>query len=98
MIQSLGCFVGQKFSTDQPEFEPSSLCEGTLARARPLWLSFYEFYLVGHSCPFFCFILWGGDEGLHTEFCLGRLKERDNLEGLDVDGTSAVNEIINMMG
>jgi hypothetical protein len=47
---------------------------------------------------FFCFVLLWGNEGLHTEFYLGRLKERDHLEDLDVDGTTTLNEIINMMG
>jgi hypothetical protein len=44
------------------------------------------------------FVLLWGNEALHTKFYLGRLKERDHFEELDIDGTTTLNEIINMMG
>jgi len=42
-------------------------------------------------------LLWE-NEGLHTEFYVRRLKQRDHLEDLDVDGTTTLNKIVNMMG
>jgi len=47
---------------------------------------------------FFFFVLLWGSEDLHTEFYLGRLKERNQLEDLDIDGTTSLNEVINMKG
>jgi len=56
-IQSLGRFVGLKFHTQRPEFEPSSLCAETWDRAQPHVAFILQILLEGTYLDFFCFIV-----------------------------------------